>query len=177
MMTLTRKQVEQGAGYASQDFREEILERMKSDDEIVINFSYTDYGGDFLDKVFSKYFQENHPDHTLTELAMYHGENTYVFMPIAKDFNDATKDYPLGYEDTEEYYSEKEMEEFEKFIHEMNTDYLILDDYDFDPEKVTQWLRENKYGYYNITTEGVDVDLTGLFEEMETTGIIKKKIS
>lgn len=94
-------------GYGS----DELVELAKSkQSDIYINFAYTDYGGDFFDRVAIAYFKENHPDNIVYENTYFNGENAYIFGEIAKEFKKETDAYLLGFESMEEYYCEKEQE-------------------------------------------------------------------
>lgn len=94
-------------GYGTPELKE--LAKSKQSD-IYINFAYTDYGGDFFDRVAIAYFKENHPDNIVYESTSWNGENAYIFGEIAKEFKEATDNYLLGFEDIEDYYYEKEQE-------------------------------------------------------------------
>jgi hypothetical protein len=94
-------------GYGS----EKLVELAKSkQSDIYINFAYTDYGGDFFDRIAIAYFKENHPDNIVYENTYFNGENAYIFGEIAKEFKEETDNYLLGFESIEEYYFEKERE-------------------------------------------------------------------
>ena len=64
--------------YASEDLLNELKEKIKENDTI-INFAYTDYGGDFFDKVCIKYFSEKYPNNIVKENTSYYGENAFIF--------------------------------------------------------------------------------------------------
>lgn len=71
---------------------------------IYINFAYTDYGGDFFDRVSIAYFKENYPDNIVYESTSWNGENAYIFGEIAKKFKEETDNYLLGFESMEDYF-------------------------------------------------------------------------
>ena len=55
--------------FASEELKDELREKLNIKgnslgDNVVISFAYTDYGGDFLDKVAIRYFEENYPENT-----------------------------------------------------------------------------------------------------------------
>jgi hypothetical protein len=163
--------------FASDELKSELQEKLgisSNDlgDNVVISFAYTDYGGDFLDKVAIRYFQENYPENTLVENTSYFGKNAYVFGEPAKEWIETTEDYPLGFEDFESYYYEKEyeqqLEDFDYFLDE------ISGDYSFDKNAVLNWLLENRSGYYNITTQGLDFSSSDLTDELVNKGLIEK---
>lgn len=106
---------------------EELLEKVSNKYTLFnkyISLSYTNYGGTYLEKVFIQYLKENHPNNILVENTIYSGENAIVFGYIVEDIIEASKDYPLGYEDFEDYYSSKESSDLEEaaiqFIRENN---------------------------------------------------------
>ena len=74
----------------------------------VIAFGYSDYGGDFYDKVAIAYFRENYPDNTIVENTGYSGEIAVVFGEPAKEYMEQTENYPLGFEDIETVFYEAE---------------------------------------------------------------------
>lgn len=49
------------------------------------NFSYTNYGGSFLDKVIISYFKEYYPENIVHERTAWYGENAFVFGKPAKE--------------------------------------------------------------------------------------------
>ena len=146
--------------FASYELQDELRTKLgidknayRLDDNVVISFAYTDYGGDFLDKVAIRYFEENYPENTLVENTIYGGQNAYVCGEPAQEWIDSTDDYPLGFENIEDLYYEMQNEaEYESF--DMFLDDLERDDYVFDKDEVMEWLMENKGGYYSMTTQG-----------------------
>jgi hypothetical protein len=163
--------------YASEEMANELREKLgiKTDslgDNYVISFAYTDYGGDFLDKVAIAYFSENYPENTIKENSGWGGENAFVFGEPAKEWIEQTQDYALGFEDFEDFYYEKQNEQegddFNYFLDE------IVRDYTFDREVVIDWLMENKSGYYGMTTQGLDFSWTDLTAELVNEGLIEK---
>jgi hypothetical protein len=163
--------------YASEEMANKLREKLgiKTDslgDNYVISFAYTDYGGDFLDKVAISYFSENYPENTIKENSGWGGENAFVFGEPAKEWIEQTQDYALGFEDFEDFYYEKqneqEGEDFNYFLDD------IVSEYTFDREVVIDWLMENKSGYYGITTQGLDFSWTDLTEELVNEGLIEK---
>lgn len=96
---------------------EELLEKVSNKYTLFnkyIALSYTNYGGTYLEKVFIQYLKENHPNNILVENTIYSGENAIVFGYIVEDIIEASKDYPLGYEDFEDYYYGKEISDLEE---------------------------------------------------------------
>jgi hypothetical protein len=162
--------------FASGSLMEELKEKLGIEtdslgDNYVISFAYTDYGGDFMDKVAIAYFKENYPDNTLVENAGYNGENAYVFGEPAKEWIETTQDYPLGFEDIEDFYyektSEQENEDFNYFLDE------IKGDYSFDKDEALQWLNENRGGYFGMTTQGLDFSFEDLTNDLVNEGVIE----
>lgn len=160
--------------YASDALLEELKEKMKPLD-LVYTFSYTDYGGDFMDKVFIAYFSEKFPESIVKENTSYFGENAFLFGEVAAEFIEASENYPLGFRDIEEYYllkqSEQETEDFQRFL----ADIEKYHDYKVSPDAL-DYLTEHKGGYYNITTQGVDYSERDLIKFCEAAGIISKVI-
>jgi hypothetical protein len=166
--------------FASYELQEKLREKLGLDsdansvgDNVVISFAYTDYGGDFLDKVAIEYFKENYPENTLFEYAGYGGENAFVFGEPAQEWINSTEDYPLGFEGIEEFYyqmqNDAEYEGFEYFVDDLSRDYT------FDKEEVMSWLMENKGGYYSVYPSGVDFSWSDLTDELLEEGLIKKE--
>lgn len=156
---------------ATSDLKDELRSKMKKGDD-VIHFAYTDYGGDFMDKVAIEYFEENYPKNTLSETTAYFGKNAFVFGKPATEWIESTKNYPLGFEDFESYYYEKQNEQenkdFERFL-----DDLKRDGYEVSDEAI-EWLNENKSGYYGMTTQGLDFSYSDLENELKEEGLISK---
>jgi hypothetical protein len=164
--------------YASESLRDEFTEKsnIKNEniaDNYVIAFAYTDYGGDFFDKVAIAYFEENYPNNIVVENSGYGGQNALVWGKPAEEFIEQTEDYPLGFEDIESYYYEKqneaEYESFEYYLEDLSRDYT------FDKSEVLDWLMENRSGYYNMTTQGLDFSYEDLTDKLESEGLIEKE--
>jgi len=156
---------------ATSDLKDELRSKMKKGDD-VIHFAFTDYGGDFMDKVAIEYFEENYPKNTLSETTAYYGKNAFVFGKPATEWLEASEDYPLGFEDFESYYYEKqneqENEDFERFL-----DDLKRDGYEVSDEAIV-WLNENRSGYYGMTTQGLDFSYEDLTDDLKEEGLITK---
>jgi len=151
--------------------KEELREKMKDGDD-VIHFAYTDYGGDFVDKVAIEYFEENYPNNIVSEDTYYSGKNAFVFGTPATEWIEASANYLLGFEDFESYYyqrqTEVEYEGFNDFLKDLRMRYA------FNKEKVLDWLMNNKTGTYSVDTQGLDFSYGDLVEELENEGLIKK---
>jgi hypothetical protein len=162
--------------YASDELKEELREKINITgnsvgDNVVISFAYTDYGGDFLDKVAIAYFKENYPENIVWENAGYNGENAYVFGEPAQEWIDTTDNYPLGFDYIEDMYyemqTEAETEDFASFLEDIHRDGYI-----FDGDEVMYWLSENRGGYYPITTQGIDFSYSDLKDDLIEEGLI-----
>lgn len=158
---------------ATQELKEEVKSKMKKGDA-VIHFAFTDYGGDFIDKVAIEYFEENYPKNIVVENTAYFGKNAFVFGKPAEEWIEASEDYILGFEDFESFYYEKineaEQEGFEDYLGD-----LERDGYEFDMGEVLSWLMENKGGYYNVTTQGLDFSYGDITDELLEEGLIRKE--
>ena len=159
--------------YASDDMKAQLKHKMKEGDQIVA-FAYTDYGGDFFDKVAIEYFKENHPENIVVERTAYNGQNGIVFGEPASEFLEAYESYLLGYEDMENFYYQMENEEtedgFEFFLRDLNnySGYKVSD-------RAMDWLMENKGGHYSVLTTGLDFNSSELEQELLEEGLIKKE--
>jgi hypothetical protein len=159
--------------FGSDDLKDELKSKMKEGDTIVA-FAYTDYGGDFFDKVAIEYFKEHHPENIVVERTAYNGQNGIVFGEPASEFLEAYESYLLGYENMEEYYYQMEGEQteddFEFFLRDLSSygGYKVS-------ERAMEWLLENKGGYYSMTTQGLDFSSSDLERELLEEGLIKKQ--
>ena len=157
--------------YASDDMLEELKSKMKEGEPIVA-FAYTDYGGDFFDKVAIEYFIENYPNNIVYEHSAYNGKNGIVFGKPAMEFLDATDKYLLGFDDIETYYYDmqykEEIESFKYFLKYISSDYRVS-------KKALDWLLENRSGYYSMMTTGLDFSYEDLTNDLLEEGLITKK--
>lgn len=142
-------------GYGTPELKE--LAKSKQSD-IYINFAYTDYGGDFFDRVAIAYFKENHPDNIVYESTSWHGENAYIFGEIAKEFKEATDNYLLGFEDIEDYYYEKEQEMLDELYLLLYNEYVESERICTNRDNFIEFLRENFMNEcsYNVMPTMVD---------------------
>jgi NAD(P)H-flavin reductase len=155
--------------YASDQLLKDLQARLNPGDTVV-NVAYTDYGGDFFDKVLIQYFEEKHPDSIIVESAGWNGYNAFIFGAIADELIESTDMYLLGFENLEDYYSEKEAdqerEDFTRFLNDLDKDkYTVAED-------GADRLYEKKAGGFNITTQGVDFSERDLIEFCLQEGII-----
>lgn len=138
----------------------------------VIHFGYTDYGGTFMDKVGIAYFKKNYPKNILSEKSGYNGENAFVFGEVADKYLEENSDYPLGFEDIEDFYyqmeSEQERKEYTSFLKELKSKYKVS-------PKAIEWLMENKSGYYQMDANNLDFNYEQLIKELTKEGLISPK--
>lgn len=115
-----------GKGFASYELREQLREKELLENDYIMSFAYTDYGGDFMDKVLIEYFIEKKPLSIFWENTIYYGKNAVIFGQVARDFIKASENYLLGYENTEDYYSQKSNDvqeaEAKRFLNEYRKD-------------------------------------------------------
>jgi len=140
-----------------------------------VAFAYTDYGGDFFDRVAIAYFNSNYPKNIVWETSAYNGANAIVFGDVAREYMTATENYPLGFEDLESaYYEAKDeayYEMFENIIEE-----LERDEWDFDKTSVYNYLNEAVGGRYNVLPSGqVDYNEREIIDELFDEGLIDKE--
>ena len=158
---------------ATDELKGEASSKMGEDDSI-LNFAYTDYGGDFFDIVAIDYFLENYPENIVVENTGWGGRNAIVFGAPAQEFIEASESYLLGFDNIEEYYYqrqyEQEREDFERFLEDIQKyqSYKVSDE-------AMDWLMENRTGYFNITTTGVDFSESDLINDLENEGLIEKE--
>jgi hypothetical protein len=140
----------------------------------VIDFSYTDYGGSFGDRVAIAYFKKHYPKNILVENSGYNGQNAFVFGKVADDYLEETKNYPLGFEDMEEFYynmqNQVEEKEYKSFVKDLKSN-----GYKVSPNALG-WLLENKSGYYNLEPNMLDYSPEDLTEELIEEGLVSKKL-
>jgi len=168
---------------ASKELENEAIERSNEKNCIesgnYLNFAYTDYGGDFLDIVFIDYFLSHYPENIVVEDTGYSGRNAIVFNTeknpdLIDRYTNETEDYLLGFEDVEEFHSEKESEAFLEFV-EFFIEQELTGDFIFDREKVEEWLHEERYGYFAITTQGIDCNTRQLIDDLFNANLITTK--
>ena len=159
--------------YSSDEMLSELKDKIKPEDTI-INFAYTDYGGDFFDKVCIAFFAEKYPNNIIKENTSYYGENAFIFGDIAKEFKEKTDNYPLGFEDIESFFYEMENEEREAgikyFLESINKDKYELS------ENIPDEFYEYVEGYCNILTSGLDYSESDMIAKAIETGLLKEII-
>lgn len=151
MEKLTYDEVKQRKGFLSDDLREQVPEIK---DGVYVNFAFTDYGGNFFDKVCIAYFQVKYPNSCLWEETSYYGQNAILWGDVAKDF---LKEYdidPLGYEDLEEFYSTMEFEEKTKYVENFVYD-ILCSDLDINKDNIKA---SNKQRIYDALWDNTELD-------------------
>ena len=151
MESLTLKSFEAGKGfwYDREDLVKELREEGLTDDSIIINFAYTDYGGDFLDNVFIKYFEEEKTKTFAVQNTVYYGKNAILWGKLADEVKADSQNYPLGFRSIEDFYFQKEAEAIDKGIIDFLGDYK-----NENGEVLTD--EENKAVFYFLSQECFD---------------------
>ena len=157
---------------SSDELKEKVKKKVKKGDTI-IHFGYSDYGGQFFDKVAIEYFKEKHPKNTISENTGYNGQVGFVFGKPADEFLEESKEGNiLGYETLQDTYSEMEREAEEKSFKFFLDD--IKDKYTVKKEALSK-LEEERSGYYSIMSDGqLDFSYSDLTEFLEKEGLIVK---
>lgn len=166
MEKMTFKEFKNGAGFASYELREDEKLQGLKDSDIVVNFAYTDYGGDFFDRVCIEYFNEKHPESFIYENTSWFGKNGILLGDVAREFMEETENYLLGFNDIENYYlnmeHEAEISGFEWFVNDANIN---------ESEDCIQWLSENKGGHFSVLSSGdIDYCYSDLLDEVLAAG-------
>lgn len=120
-----------------------VQEAKEKHSNIYLNFSYTNYGGSFLDKVIISYFKEYYPENIVHERTAWYGENAFIFGEPAKELYNLMKvDNVLGFDDLEDYYTEMEYnmitEEAQQYIDDNGISNDLLD-------IVCEWMINNSH--------------------------------
>lgn len=157
--------------YSTDEMLSELKAKMQPND-VVINFAYTDYGGDFFDKVCCQFFAENYPNNFIKENTGWSGENGFLFGEVAKEFIEVTENYLLGFDDIESFYYEMENEEREAGI-KFFIEGIDTDKYDISAEIPTEFY-EYVEGYCNVLTSGLDYSESDMMDKAIETGLIKE---
>lgn len=156
MEFLTKKEVENGKGYASFNLREKVV---KSNANEFLHIAFTDYGGTILDKIYFLYFKEKHQKNMLFEETCYYGANAFIFFEglniTFEEFKDKFEDYILFFGNIEEFFYEYEFEEKRKACIE-----FIRDAVRFEEMKPARGCFEDVLNlfleYSDLQTFGVD---------------------
>ena len=164
MKALTGIDIANGAAYFSDIEREDL--NLKSD-AVYLTFAYTDYGGDFFDKVFITYLIEHHGDKIVWENTSYNGKNCIVTdEKLSSEIIEAINHDIFDFEDIEEHYCNMESDIFNSDMEQ----FLEWNDYGDNKESVLEWLYENRYGYYRLTTQGIDYCESELLNDLSEAG-------
>ena len=155
--------------YSSDAMLSELKAKMQPND-IVINFAHTDYGGDFFDKVCIAFFSEKYPNNIVKENTGWGGENAFIFGDVASEFNEATENYLLGFDDIESFYYEMEnktrQEGVDYFIKSIDTDKFTVSEE--IPDDFYEWVE----GHCNVLQSGLDYCESDMIEKAIETGLI-----
>jgi len=157
--------------FSTDEMLNELKAKMQPND-VVINFGYSDYGGDFFDKVCIAFFAENYPNNIVKETTYYSGENAFIFGEVAAEFLEVTENYLLGFDNIESFYYEMENKEREAgikyFIESLDTD-----KYEISAEIPSEFY-EYVEGYCNVLTSGLDYSESDMIIKAIKTGLIKE---
>ena len=127
-----------------------------NDNDIIVNFAYTDYGGDYFDRVVIDYFiEETRQDKKVNFLwhkTAYYGKNAIIYGKLAENFWNDTQNYILGYEGLEDYYFKSQ--------------------YKIQNEETKNFLNEVKYNDLELTEETKDLCFPYLLEYFEDKSIL-----
>ena len=148
----------------------------------VIAFGYSDYGGDFYDKVAIAYFRENYPDNTIVENTGYSGEIAVVFGEPAKEYMEQTENYPLGFENIEEAFYEAEYDARYEGINDFINEELIPK-YEINPKnelEIDNWddvnrLLEEQFSPSVLSSGQIDYSSSEWIEHLEDLEVIQEK--
>jgi hypothetical protein len=147
----------------------------------VINFGYSDYGGDFFDKVAIAYFRENYPDNIIVENTAYSGEIAVVFGEPAKEYMEQTESYPFGFEDIETAFYEAEYNAKYEGIGNFITEEL-MPKYKINPKNelnIYDWdevnkLLEEQFNPSVLSSGQIDYSSSDWIEHLEDLEIIQE---
>lgn len=118
-----------------------VQEAKEKHSNIYLNFSYTNYGGSFLNKVIISYFKEYYPENIVHERTSWYGENAFVFGKPAKElFQQIENGNILDFDNLTDYYYAK----FYEQVTEEATN--IISDYELNNnlhEIICEWLCTN----------------------------------
>ncbi len=167
MIRYTKEQLEKNQVFASRELKDQILELMaEKNSNLVINFSYTDYGGTFFDKVVSKFFQqkrelENEIDY-LVENTIYFGENFWLINPELVAEMDENE---IEFEGLEEFYYQCEAEEVEEYVNYFLEEHPQIELDSFEKQRLKEYIENN----CTFNVQGVDFAEYAVEEFVENT--------
>ena len=147
----------------------------------VITFGYSDYGGDFYDKVAIAYFSENYPDNIIRENTVYRGEIAVVFGEPAKEYMEQTENYPLGFENIENAFYEAEYDARYEGINDFINEELIPK-YEIYPKnelEIDNWddvnrLLEEQFSPNVLSSGQIDFSSSEWIEHLEDLEVIRE---
>ncbi len=174
MEYITFKEALNGKGFISYDMRDILKELNLKDDDLIVNFAYTDYGGDFFDKVAIEFFSNNqYKNCFIWEHTSYFGKNAVLFGSIVKEFKEVTENYLLCFEGIEDlYYTMEGIEEQEGFNSFLND---CKNKYNFNNDDCLEWLYTERSGHFSIYPAGIDFCYSTLENDMIKAGLLTKK--
>ena len=127
-------------------------------DEVVINLSYTDYGGSIVDKLLISYLLEEGSKDIIVEQTSWNGQNAFVFGETAEELEACIiPGYVLGFDNLAEYYCDKTNESIHEVINELQID-------ESKRELAYDYLSENGH----LETFGLDFCESELFDFIES---------
>jgi hypothetical protein len=155
---------------------EEDLERMTPDD-ICLQLSFSDYAGDTVDQAYIGYFEKNYKKQLgktiFIDSTKYNGENCFVFGELAKKIQEETENYPLGFENVEDFYSEMEYKAYYKTLKDirkdLRKDYIIKKG---SSDRMEDLARE---GYIRFHDSFNAPDCDPFIDKLEEEGLIVKR--
>lgn len=149
------------------------LEAKEKNSDFYLNFAYTDYGGDFFDKVAIAYFKEKHPESIVYESTSFNGENAFIFGNIAKEFTEESSRYLLGFEDMEDFYYSMEAE----IVAVSAADFYAWNEEMFiaDKEEVISYITQYLEGC-RIEPNYVDYNEDSLKEYLSDFGVLQMEV-
>lgn len=118
-----------------------VQEAKEKHSNIYLNFSYTNYGGSFLDKVIISYFKEYYPENIVHERTAWYGENAFVFGKPAKElFQQIENGNILDFDNLTDYYYAKFYEQVTEEATNFISDYELNNNLH---EIICKWLCTN----------------------------------
>lgn len=106
---------------------ESLVQEAKSKhSDIYLNFTYTSYGGSFLDKVIISYFKEKYPENIVYERTSWNGENAFVFGDKAKElFEQIENGNMFDFDNLQDYFYSKFNEQITEAATNFISDYKL----------------------------------------------------
>lgn len=118
-----------------------VQEAKEKHSNIYLNFSYTNYGGSFLNKVIISYFKEYYPENIVHERTAWYGENAFVFGKPAKElFQQIENGNILDFDNLTDYYYAKFYEQVTEEATNFISDYELNNNLH---EIICKWLCTN----------------------------------